>query len=115
MHSERENHRMYEQWHPLGIVGIISAFEFPVAVWNWNTTLAWICGDVCIWETIKQSACVLACHNIWNEVAAENNLPRRYFMFISKPGSIGEKCVKMVIVPLVSATGSTRVGPYCWR
>jgi len=75
MHSERESHRMYEQWHPLGIVGIISAFNFPVAVWNWNTALAWICGDVCIWKpSSKVPLCAVACHNIWNEVAAENNV-----------------------------------------
>lgn len=111
MHSERESHRMYEQWHPLGIVGIISAFNFPVAVWNWNTALAWICGDVCIWKpSSKVPLCAVACHNIWNEVAAENNLPEGISCLLVSPGSIGEKMCEDNRVPLVSATGSTRVG-----
>ncbi len=111
MHSERENHRMYEQWHPLGIVGIISAFNFPVAVWNWNTALAWICGDVCIWKpSSKVPLCAVACHNIWNEVAAENNLPEGVSCLLVSPGAIGEKMCEDGRVPLVSATGSTRVG-----
>jgi len=111
MHSERENHRMYEQWHPLGIVGIISAFNFPVAVWNWNTALAWICGDVCIWKpSSKVPLCAVACHNIWNEVAAENNIPEGVSCLLVSPGSIGEKMCEDGRVPLVSATGSTRVG-----
>ena len=76
MHSERPGHRMYEQYHPLGVVGIISAFNFPVAVWNWNTALAWICGDTCVWKSSEKTPlCSVACQNIWNEVAAENNLP----------------------------------------
>jgi aldehyde dehydrogenase (NAD+) len=111
MHSERENHRMYEQWHPLGIVGIISAFNFPVAVWNWNTALAWVCGDVCIWKpSSKVPLCAVACHHIWNEVAAENNLPEGISCLLVSPGSIGEKMCEDSRVPLVSATGSTRVG-----
>ena len=111
MHSERESHRMYEQWHPLGIVGIISAFNFPVAVWNWNTALAWICGDVCIWKpSSKVPLCAVACHNIWNEVAAANNLPEGVSCLLVSPGSIGEKMCEDGRVPLVSATGSTRVG-----
>src|SRR6202008_4762048 len=92
MHSERESHRMYEQWHPLGIVGIISAFNFPVAVWNWNTALAWICGDVCIWKpSSKVPLCAVACHHISNKVAAENNLPEGISCLLVSPGSIGEK------------------------
>jgi aldehyde dehydrogenase (NAD+) len=111
MHSERESHRMYEQWHPLGIVGIISAFNFPVAVWNWNTALAWICGDVCIWKpSSKVPLCAVACHNIWNEVAAENNIPEGVSCLLVSPGAIGEKMCEDGRVPLVSATGSTRVG-----
>lgn len=111
MHSERENHRMYEQWHPLGIVGVISAFNFPVAVWNWNTALAWVCGDVCIWKpSSKVPLCAVACHHIWNEVAAENNLPEGVSCLLVSPGSIGEKMCEDTRVPLVSATGSTRVG-----
>ena len=111
MHSERENHRMYEQWHPLGIVGIISAFNFPVAVWNWNTALAWICGDVCVWKpSSKVPLCAVACHHIWNEVAAANDLPEGISCLLVSPGSIGEKMCEDGRVPLVSATGSTRVG-----
>lgn len=111
MHSERENHRMYEQWHPLGIVGIISAFNFPVAVWSWNTALAWICGDVCVWKpSSKTPLCAVACQHIWNEVAAENNLPEGISSLMVSPGAIGEKMCEDVRVPLVSATGSTRVG-----
>jgi aldehyde dehydrogenase (NAD+) len=65
MHSERPGHRMYEQYHPMGIVGIISAFNFPVAVWSWNTALAWICGDVCVWKpSEKTPLCGIACQNI---------------------------------------------------
>jgi aldehyde dehydrogenase (NAD+) len=111
MHSERENHRMYEQWHPLGIVGIISAFNFPVAVWNWNTALAWICGDVCIWKpSSKVPLCAVACHNIWIEVAKENNLPEGVSCLLVSPSGIGEKMCEDSRIPLVSATGSTRVG-----
>ncbi len=111
MHSERESHRMYEQWHPLGIVGIISAFNFPVAVWNWNTALAWICGDVCIWKpSSKVPLCAVACHNIWNEIATENNLPEGISCLLISPGAIGELMCEDSRVPLISATGSTRVG-----
>ena len=70
MHSERPGHRMYEQYHSLGVVGIISAFNFPVAVWNWNTALAWVCGDTCVWKASEKAPlCAVACQNIWNEVA----------------------------------------------
>jgi aldehyde dehydrogenase (NAD+) len=76
MHSERPGHRMYEQYHPMGVVGIISAFNFPVAVWAWNTALAWICGDVCVWKpSEKTPLCGIACQNIIAEVIKENNLP----------------------------------------
>ena len=73
MHSERARHRMYEQWHPLGIVGIISAFNFPVAVWSWNTMLAWVCGDVCIWKASEKTPlCAVACQNITAKVFKKN-------------------------------------------
>ena len=76
MHSERPGHRMYEQYHPLGIVGIISAFNFPVAVWSWNTALAWICGDVCVWKpSEKTPLCSVACQKIIADILKENNLP----------------------------------------
>ncbi len=76
MHSERPGHRMYEQWHPLGIVGIISAFNFPVAVWSWNSMLAWVCGNVCVWKpSEKTPLCAVACQHIISKVFAINNIP----------------------------------------
>jgi aldehyde dehydrogenase (NAD+) len=109
--SERPNHRMMEQWHPLGIVGIISAFNFPVAVWAWNTTLAWICGDVCVWKpSEKVPLCSIACQNIWNEVAKENNLPEGISCLVNGDYKIGELLTEDTHVPLISATGSTRMG-----
>jgi aldehyde dehydrogenase (NAD+) len=111
MHSERPGHRMYEQWHPLGIVGIISAFNFPVAVWSWNSALAWICGDVCIWKASEKAPlCAIACQNIWNEIAAENNLPEGISSIITGDYQVGEWMTTDTRVPLISATGSTRMG-----
>ena len=111
MHSERSNHRMMEQWHPLGVVGIISAFNFPVAVWSWNTALAWIAGDVCIWKpSEKAPLCSIACQNIWNEVARENSLPDGISCIINGDYNIGEYLTTSTDVPLISATGSTRMG-----
>ena len=111
MHSERPGHRMYEQYHPLGIVGIISAFNFPVAVWNWNTALAWICGDVCVWKASEKTPlCAVACQNIWVEVAKENNLPEGVSCIVNGDFKVGELITKDDRVPLVSATGSTRMG-----
>ncbi len=111
MHSERPGHRMYEQYHPIGIVGIISAFNFPVAVWNWNTALAWICGDVCVWKASEKTPlCAVACQNIWTEVAKENNLPEGISCIINGDFKIGELLTKDDRIPLVSATGSTRMG-----
>ena len=111
MHSERTKHRMMEQWHPLGIVGIISAFNFPVAVWSWNTALAWIAGDVCIWKpSEKTPLCSIACQNIWNEVAKENKLPEGISCIINGDHTIGSLMTEDTRVPLISATGSTRMG-----
>lgn len=111
MHSERPLHRMYEQWHPLGIVGIISAFNFPVAVWSWNTMLAWICGDVCIWKpSEKTPLCGIACQHIVAEVFAKNNVPEGVSCLIQGGREIGEWMSHDTRVPLVSATGSTRMG-----
>jgi aldehyde dehydrogenase (NAD+) len=111
MHSERPGHRMYEQWHPLGIVGIISAFNFPVAVWSWNSALAWICGDVCVWKASEKAPlCAVACQNIWNEVALENNLPEGISSIITGGSDVGNWMVSDTRVPLISATGSTRMG-----
>jgi len=111
MHSERPGHRMYEQYHPLGIVGIISAFNFPVAVWSWNTALAWICGDVCVWKpSEKTPLCGIACQNIIAEVLTENNMPEGISCLINGDYKVGEMMTHDKRVPLVSATGSTRMG-----
>ncbi len=111
MHSERPGHRMYEQYHPLGIVGIISAFNFPVAVWAWNTALAWICGDVCVWKpSEKTPLCGVACQNIIAEVLQENNLPEGISCLVNGDYKVGEYLSKDTRIPLVSATGSTRMG-----
>ncbi|NNL78996.1 MAG: aldehyde dehydrogenase family protein [Flavobacteriaceae bacterium] len=111
MHSERFGHRMYEQYHPLGIVGIISAFNFPVAVWSWNTALAWICGDVCVWKpSEKAPLCGIACQNIAASVFKENNLPEGISCLINGDYRVGEFMTTDGRVPLVSATGSTRMG-----
>ncbi|WP_304201045.1 aldehyde dehydrogenase family protein [Flavobacterium alvei] len=111
MHSERPGHRMYEQYHPLGIVGIISAFNFPVAVWSWNTALAWICGDVCVWKpSEKTPLCGIACQNIIAEVIKENNLPEGISCLINGDYKVGELLTADKRIPLISATGSTRMG-----
>jgi aldehyde dehydrogenase (NAD+) len=111
MHSERPSHRMYEQYHPLGIVGVISAFNFPVAVWSWNSALAWVCGDVCVWKASEKAPlCAIACQNIWNEVAAANELPEGISAIVTGDYKVGEMMTKDNRIPLVSATGSTRMG-----
>ncbi len=111
MHSERPGHRMYEQYHPLGIVGIISAFNFPVAVWSWNTALAWICGDVCVWKpSEKTPLCGVACQNIIAKVLKANDLPEGISCLINGDYKVGEMMTTDGRVPLVSATGSTRMG-----
>ena len=111
MHSERPGHRMYEQYHPLGVVGIISAFNFPVAVWCWNTALAWICGDVCVWKgSEKTPLCSVACQNLFTEVAKENNLPEGISCIVTGDYKVGEMMTTDKRIPLVSATGSSRMG-----
>ena len=111
MHSERPAHRMYEQWHPLGIVGIISAFNFPVAVWSWNSMLAWICGDVCIWKpSEKTPLCAVACQHIVEEVFSKNNVPEGVSNLVVGERALGEMISHDARIPLVSATGSTRMG-----
>lgn len=111
MHSERPGHRMYEQYHPLGIVGIISAFNFPVAVWSWNTALAWVCGDVCIWKpSEKTPLCGIACQHIAAEVFKDNGLPEGISCLINGDYRVGELMTSDKRVPLVSATGSIRMG-----
>lgn len=111
MHSERFGHRMYEQYHPLGIVGIISAFNFPVAVWNWNTALAWVCGDVCVWKpSEKVPLTAIACQKITAEVFAANDVPEGVSCLVIGDAEIGKLMAADKRVPLVSATGSTRMG-----
>ena len=111
MHSERPGHRMYEQYHPLGVVGIISAFNFPVAVWAWNTALAWISGDVCVWKpSEKTPLCGVACQNIIAQVLKENGLPEGISCLINGDYKVGEFMTQDKRVPLVSATGSIRMG-----
>lgn len=111
MHSERPMHRMYEQWHPLGIVGIISAFNFPVAVWSWNSMIAAVCGDVCVWKpSEKAPLTAIACQNIIADVLRANNLPEGVFNLILGDASIGELMSNDRRLPLISATGSTRMG-----
>jgi aldehyde dehydrogenase (NAD+) len=111
MHSERFGHRMYEQYHPLGIVGIISAFNFPVAVWSWNTALAWVCGDSCVWKpSEKTPLTAIACQKIAAEVFASNNVPEGVSCLVIGDAQIGKLMANDKRVPLVSATGSTRMG-----
>ncbi len=112
LHSERPKHRMYDQYHPIGIVGIISAFNFPVAVWSWNTALAWIAGDVCIWKpSEKAPLCGIACQNIINKVIENNeDVPDGISCLVIGDAEIGKLMANDKRVPLVSATGSTRMG-----
>ncbi|MEI6409180.1 MAG: aldehyde dehydrogenase family protein [Bacteroidota bacterium] len=111
MHSERPSHRMYEQWHPLGIVGIISAFNFPVAVWSWNAMLALVCGDVCVWKgSEKTPLCTVACQMLFQKVLKANDLPEGICAVINGNYEVGEYLTKDTRVPLISATGSTRMG-----
>ncbi|NNF21267.1 MAG: aldehyde dehydrogenase family protein [Saprospiraceae bacterium] len=111
MHSERPSHRMYEQWHPLGIVGIISAFNFPVAVWSWNSMIALVCGDVCIWKASEKTPlCAVACHNILMDVLKKNDVPEGISCIINGDYKVGEYMTTDNRIPLISATGSTRMG-----
>ncbi|MFM8431844.1 MAG: aldehyde dehydrogenase family protein, partial [Bacteroidota bacterium] len=110
MHSERPKHRMYEQWHPLGIVGIISAFNFPVAVWSWNAAIAWVCGDVCVWKpSSKVPLCAVACQNIISRVFEANNVPEGVSCLLVG-NHVGDRMNADPRVPLISFTGSTRIG-----
>jgi len=111
MHSERPSHRMYEQWHPLGIVGIISAFNFPVAVWSWNAALAWVCGNVTVWKpSEKTPLCGNAIQNIIAKVFKDNKVPEGVNNLIQGGREVGEWMSNDTRIPLVSATGSTRMG-----
>lgn len=109
--SERPGHVMREQWHSIGVVGIISAFNFPVAVWAWNTALAWICGDVCVWKASEKAPlCSIACQNIIAAILKENELPEGISCIINGDYKVGEMMTTDVRIPLISATGSTRMG-----
>lgn len=111
MHSERPMHRMYEQWHPLGVVGIISAFNFPVAVWSWNTAIAWACGDVCVWKPSEKTPLTgVACQKLFAEILKENDLPEGISCTIMGGKETGEWMSNDSRLPLVSATGSIRMG-----
>jgi aldehyde dehydrogenase (NAD+) len=111
MHSERPGHRMYEQYHPLGIAGIISAFNFPVAVWSWNSMLAWVCGDVCIWKpSEKTPLCAIACQQIVAEVFKVHDVPEGVSGLVIGGREVGEWIANDERIPFVSATGSTRMG-----
>ena len=111
MHSERKNHRMYEQWHPLGITGIISAFNFPVAVWSWNAFLAAICGNTAFWKPSSLTPlCAIAVQNICNEVTSISDFPNIFSLAIGKGSKIGESLISDEKVPLISFTGSTKMG-----
>ncbi len=111
MHSERPSHRMYEQWHPLGIVGVISAFNFPVAVWSWNAMIAAVCGNVTLWKpSEKTPLTAIACMHIVSKVLKKNNLPEAIFTLVIGDYRVGEMLSKDKRIPLVSATGSVRMG-----
>jgi len=111
MHSERPGHRMYEQYHPLGVVGIISAFNFPVAVWSWNTALAWVCGDACVWKGSEKTPITsVACQKIAARVFEENNVPAGISCLVTGDYKVGEMMTLDKRIPLISATGSTRMG-----
>src|SRR6266566_5596054 len=109
--SERPHHRMMEQWQPLGIAGIITAFNFPVAVWSWNAIIAAVCGDVCIWKASEKTPlCAVAIHNIIAEVLRHNALPEGIFSLVNGDYRIGSKLAADSRVALISATGSVRMG-----
>ncbi len=111
MTSERPSHRLYEQYHPLGVVGIISAFNFPVAVWSWNVALAWVCGNVCIWKpSEKTPLCSIACQNLIVEVLRENQIPEGVSCVLNGGAEVGKWMSEDHRISLLSATGSTRMG-----
>ena len=111
MHSERPMHRMYEQWHPLGIVGVISAFNFPVAVWAWNAFISAVCGNVTVWKpSSKTTLCAIAVQKICNDVLERNGYDAIFNLIIGRGSIIGERLINDNKVTLISATGSTRMG-----
>jgi len=114
MHSERREHRMYDQYHPLGIIGLITSFNFPVAVWAWNSMLAAVCGDVIIWKpSSKTPICAIATQNIIAKVLKDNHLPEGIFnMIVAKSSVLGDNFVADERIPMFSVTGSTKVGKH---
>jgi len=111
MHSERPSHRMYEQWHPLGVVGIISAFNFPVAVWSWNSMIALVCGNTSVWKpSEKAPLCGVACQKLFTKVLKANKVPEGVSCIVNGDYTVGEMLTKDTRVPLISATGSSRMG-----
>jgi aldehyde dehydrogenase (NAD+) len=111
MHSERPGHRMYEQWHPLGVVGVISAFNFPVAVWSWNALIALVCGDTVVWKpSLKTPLCAVAVQQICDRVLDRHGWKGVLNLVIGADDVIGERLIRDKRVPLISATGSTRMG-----
>jgi aldehyde dehydrogenase (NAD+) len=111
MHSERSEHRMYEQWHPLGPIGIVTAFNFPVAVWAWNSAIAAVCGDTMIWKpSSKTPLTAVAVQNIANRVMQRNSLEGIFNLVIGRGADVGEKLLADRRIPLISATGSCRMG-----
>ncbi len=111
MQSERPGHRMYEQWHPLGVTGIITAFNFPVAVWSWNAMLSWVCGNTCIWKpSEKAPLCAVACQNLISDILSQNNVPEGVSCLLVGDANMGKTMANEPAIPLISATGSTRMG-----
>lgn len=111
MHSERPKHRMYEQWHPLGVVGVISAFNFPVAVWAWNAFIAAVCGNTVVWKpSSKVPLCAIAVQHICNQVMQQLNMPGIFSLFIPENHEVAEHFIQDKRIPLISFTGSTNVG-----
>lgn len=111
MKSERPGHRMYDQYHPYGILGVITSFNFPVAPWAWNTALAWVCGDVSVWKgSEKTPLCAVACQHIFSKILTDNNMPQGVSCLITGDASVAQMMTRDERVPLISATGSTRMG-----
>ncbi len=113
MQSERPSHRIFDQYHPYGVIGVISAFNFPVAVWSWNALLAAVCGNVTIWKpSTKAPLCGIAVQNIVNKVCKRHNIEGLFNLIIGQGSSIGESIISSPDIPLISATGSTRMGKH---
>jgi aldehyde dehydrogenase (NAD+) len=111
MHSERPEHRMYEQWHPIGVIGVITAFNFPNAVWAWNAMVALVCGDTVIWKpSLKAPLTAIATHKLMNDVLVSHGFEGAIGLIIGSDAEVGETMISDKRLPLISATGSTRMG-----